>query len=409
MKLTAATIRALELPSGVQDKTFFDDDLAGFGVRVRAGGSRSYVVQYKVGSKNCRLPLGSVAALDPGKARSTAKDLLAAVRLGRDPAGEKLEQRQKADETFGAFLPKFLARQRARLKPRSMVEVDRFLTNYAKPLHGLPVTSIDRRLTAVHLTRIGDKHGPGAANRFRAALSTFFTWLGKEGLIEANPVLNTNKAPEAGERNRVLSDAEIKAIWKVAGDDQYGAIIKLLVLTGCRRDEIGGLCWSEVDFDSAVIALPPARTKNGQEHRVSLAPIALEILRQQPRREQPDGQPRDLIFGRAQRGYSGWSKSQRELNERLVEAGTPIESWWLHDLRRSLSTTMHDRLGVMPHIVEAVLNHISGHRSGVAGTYNLANYDGQKAVALRKWSDHIEALVTGKRPTAVVKQFRRRK
>jgi hypothetical protein len=111
MKLTTTAIRALKLPEGVKDNIFWDDDLPGYGVRLREGGSKNYVIQY--GSKSRKMTLGSVTALDPGKARSTAKDLLAAVRLRRDPAGEKLEQRQKAEETFGALLLAFLTRQRA--------------------------------------------------------------------------------------------------------------------------------------------------------------------------------------------------------------------------------------------------------------------------------------------------------
>ena len=403
MKLTAATIRALELPQGVQDKTFFDDELPGFGVRLRAGGSRSYVVQYKVGAKNCRLPLGSVTTIDPGKARSTAKDLLAAIRLGRDPAAEKLEQRHRADETFGAFLPRYLARQRARLKPRTMLEIERFLSVYAKPWHGRPVQEIDRRAVAIRLSDISEKHGPGAANRFRAAVSSYFNWLAREGIVESNVVSFTNKAPEGGNRERVLSDDEIAAIWRAAGDDQYGAIIRLLILTGARRDEIGHLRWSEIDLDDGTITLPGERTKNRREHRIPLAPLAVDILNAQPRRLQSDEMPRDLVFGYRERGYSGWSKSRGELDARMKEAGTSIPEWWLHDFRRTVSTTMHERLAVQPHVVEAVLGHVTGHRSGVAGVYNKAAYDDQKRIALQKWADHVETLVTGKRPSAVVK------
>ena len=209
MKLTTTTIRSLALPAGLPDETFFDDDLAGFGVRVRAGGSRTFVVQYKIGAKHRRMPLGAVAAIELGKARSTAKDLLAAVRLGRDPAGEKLEQRQKISTTFGALLPRFLARQRSRLKPRSYQEAKRHLVAHAKPLHDLAVEKIDRRTIAIRLAEIAERNGPAAANRVRASLSAYFAWLLREGILEANPVLNTNRAVEAGARSRVLADDEL--------------------------------------------------------------------------------------------------------------------------------------------------------------------------------------------------------
>ena len=132
------------------------------------------------------MPLGAVSAIELGKARSTAKDLLAAVRLGRDPAGEKLEQRQKVSTTFGALLPRFLARQRSRLKPRSYQETERHLLVHAKPLHGLGVEKIDRRTIAIRLAEL-EQNGPAAANRIRASLSAYFAWLLREGILESNP------------------------------------------------------------------------------------------------------------------------------------------------------------------------------------------------------------------------------
>ena len=152
MKITATSVRSLALPEGLREKTYFDDDLPGFGVRVRAGGSRTYVCQYKFGSQHRQLNLGAVGSIDIGKARATARDLLAAVRLGRDPAGEKIEARQQAAETFGALLQRYLARQRAKLKPRSYVETERHLLINAKPLHSRAVKSIDRRTIAALLS-----------------------------------------------------------------------------------------------------------------------------------------------------------------------------------------------------------------------------------------------------------------
>jgi hypothetical protein len=169
MKLTTATIRSLALPAGSAEKTFFDDDLAGFGVRVRAGGSRTFVVQYKIGAKHRRMPLGSVAAIELGKARAAAKDLLAAVRLGRDPAGEKQEQRRRTAFTFGALLPRFLERQRARLKPRSFQEANRHLVAHAKPLHDLAraARAISCSATASVAGRIGADRKPISTRGFK--------------------------------------------------------------------------------------------------------------------------------------------------------------------------------------------------------------------------------------------------
>jgi integrase len=175
----------------------------------------------------------------------------------------------------------------------------------------------------------------------RASLSAYFSWLAREGYIDANPAAFTNRAVENGARNHVPSDADLRAIWLALDDDEYGAILKLLLLTGARRDEIGGLRWSEVNLDTAKITLPPARTKNKREYVIPLSEPALTILKAQPRRSGSDGTPRDHIFGRGiERGYQGWSKSKAELDARITEAhhGKALKEWRLHDFRRSFST-----------------------------------------------------------------------
>jgi integrase len=395
MKLTTAAIRSLTLPPGVADRTFFDDALPGFGLRLRAGGSRNYVVQYKIGATHRRLVLGSTAALEIGKARAAARNILAAVRLGQDPAGEKLQQRAQIAETFGALLPRYLAQQRDRLKPRSYQEVERHLLVHARPLHGRAVAQIDRRQIALRLGELIDKNGPGAAGGVRRSLSAYFSWLLREGLLDTNPVTHTNTFKIAA-RERVLNDVELAAIWRALGEDQYGAIVKLLMLTGARRDEVASLRWDEIDLEGALITLPPVRMKGKRLHEIPLAPKALEILRAQPRRD------RELVFGYGVRGFQDWSGAKKDLEAQLAASGVVINNWRLHDLRRSISTTMHERLGVMPHIVEAVLAHSDGHLRGVAGVYNKSRYLDQKRRALEKWADHIEEIVSGRRAGTVV-------
>jgi integrase len=366
---------------------------------MRASGSQSFVLQYKFARKNRRFVLGSVTTLDLGKARTTAKDLLAKIRLGRDPAGERFALHAAAAETFGALLPRYLAFKRAKLKPRSFEEVERHLTNHAKPLHARGVESIDRRAIAVLLPSIAERCGPYAANSVRTSLSGYFVWLAREGIIESNPVAFTNKAAENGARERVLSDDEIASIWRAAGDSQYGSIIKLLILTGARRNEIAGLCWSEIDVDDALITLPGARTKNRRVHEIPLGSLALATIQAQPQRA------RDLVFGYGgSRGWQDWSGSKRD-----IDARANVSQWRLHDFRRTMSTVMHDRLDIQPHIVEAILGHISGHKGGVAGVYNHAAYRSQKRAALDKWAVFVETLVSGKIPTATVVKLRRRR
>jgi integrase len=410
MRLTAQTVRTVVLPAGVTDKVFFDRDLPGFGLRVRATGAKTWMIQYAIAGRTRRMMLGSTSVLDPGKARGNAKDLLAKVRLGGDPAGEKVEARARVGETVGALLPRFLERQRARLKPRSWQEVDRHLTAHAKPLHGYPITTIDRRAIATRLAEIEKASGPAASNRVRTSLSAFFSWAAREGYIDANPAAFTNKAVENGSRERVLADDELAAVWHGAGGDQYGAIVKLLMLTGARRDEIASLRWSEVDLDAATITLPPARTKNRREHVTPLSDQALAILGAQPHRIEVDGTERDHVFGYGRgRGWQGWSGSKADLDACIASArkGRGLE-WRLHDFRRSLSTALHERFGVPPHVVEAILGHV-GHKSGTAGVYNKALYLDDRRRALEHWGEHIVALASGKTADAKVVKLRRRK
>jgi hypothetical protein len=232
----------------------------------------------------------------------------------------------------------------------------------------------------------------------RTSLSAFFSWAAREGYIDANPAAFTNKAIENGSRERVLADDELAEIWHAAGRDQYGAIVKLLMLTGARRDEIAGLRWSEVDLDVATITLPPARTKNRREHVIPLSDQALTILEAQPRRVDADGTERDHVFGYGRgRGWQNWSGNKADLDKRIASARKSEGlDWRLHDFRRSLSTALHERFKVAPHVVEAILGHVGGHKAGVAGIYNKALYLDERRRSLDRWAAYIDALVSSK-------------
>jgi integrase len=392
MKLSKATA-STKVPAGKIEAFVWDDDIPGFGMRVRAIGTSFWIYQYRVGSKQRRISFGSTAAVSAQDARARAAKLYAEVKLGADPAGQKIESRARASETFEPTLKAYLTHKKTALKPRSYVEVERHLLTHAKRLHGLQMGKIDRRNVAALLTSVAAESGPTECNHVRASLGAFFTWAMREGLIESNPVIGTNKAAENGSRDRVLNASELRAIWNALADDDYSVIVKLLALTGQRREEIGGLRRSEIDLDKALIALPAARTKNKRPHDIPLSPPAVAILKDWLTRR-PDTD--EHVFGNGGKGgYQGWSKSKEALDRRVNEAGKTLPHWTPHDLRRTFSTVAHDELGIAPHVVEAVLNHVSGHRGGVAGVYNRALYAKEKANALARWSAHLEAIIDG--------------
>jgi integrase len=395
VRLTPQQVSALTLPPGKTDALYFDDAIPGLALRLRAGGKKSWVFQYRIGKKQRRLAFGTAAALTPHEARKRAALLHAEVKLGRDPADEKSKARTRASETFEAILPLFLSRQKERLRPRAYIEVERHLKVHAKRLHHLPLAGIARRDLAGVLTAVTAKLSGASANRVRTSLSSFFSWSIREGLIDTNPAAWTERREEAA-RTRLLTDDELRDIWAALRDDAYGDIVRLLVLTGARREEIGGLKWSEIDLAQGLIALPPERVKNRRAHEIVLSPPAVDILRSRARLTWPDGSPCDLVFGRGARGFADWVGSKADLDKRIRAArATDMPAWTLHDFRRLVSTTMHDRLGIAPHVVEAILGHV-GHQAGTAGRYNLALYREEKRRVLERWAAHIEALVSGK-------------
>jgi integrase len=385
MKLTQTSLPKLSLPSGKTDAIFFDDELPGLGVRVRAGGSRKFVVDYRQGGIRRRHTLGSAKVLTLEEARRKARKILVAIDDGKDPAAEKAQKRAAAGLIFGAVVDEYLAAQN-HLRPRSLINLTHHLKNHWKPLHRLPLSAVNRATVASHIRAIAKGSGIVAANRARSALSVFYAWCIGEGLCELNPVTGTNMAGEEKPRDRVLSDAELVAIWNALPDSDYGWIVKLLILTGQRRDEIGALRWSEIDLDAKLIELPADRAKNGVPHKVPLSDEALAVLKSCIRTS-----ARDYVFGEGENGFTGWSKAK----VRLDNATGINRPWVLHDLRRTAATRMAD-LGVMPHVVEAMLNHVSGHKSGIAGVYNHARYEPEKRAALELWASHIKAAVAAK-------------
>ena len=326
-----------------------------------------------------------VEVFSPDEARKVAREHLAKARLGQDPQREKHVARAQAKVTLTATIEAYLKAKQTELRPKSLDELTRYLRMHWRPLHGLPIHQIARRDIAARLGELVHESGPVAAARARGALSSLFAWAIGAGLAEQNPVIGTNQPAATRRRERVLSDAELADVWKACRDDDYGRIVRLLILTGARRQEVGGMRWNELDREQGIWTIPSERAKNGRAHALPLPTMAWEIIERIPQRADVEH-----LFGRGGRqGFVGFQKSKRMLDGRLM-----LSHWSAHDLRRTFATRLGD-LGTPPHVIEALLNHTSGFRRGVAGTYNRALYQNEMRAALAMWSDHLRSIVEG--------------
>ena len=383
MKLDAKSVAALKL-DGKNDAIFFDDDLRGFGYRIRLGANgklrRSWVAQYKRTGATRRMSQ-SAEKLGAEQARGWAKKVLAKVALGEDPQADSRARRDRDSLTMRSQVTEFLAAKKPELAERTFIETTRYLTDprYFGPLHKLPIDTITRRDIAARIVVIMRERGNPTATCARGTLSSFFTWCMKMGLTESNPTIGSVAPAGNGGRKRKLSDSELTSVWCACGDDDHGRIIRLLILTACRRAEIGDMSWSELD--DGTFTIPEARSKNGKAHTLPVLPMMSRIIR-----DVPHMAFRDQLFGVRGRGFTSWAQGKTALDER-----SGVTDWTVHDIRRSVATRMGD-LGVQPHVIEAVLNH---QRGGVAGVYNKSPYANEVRAALALWEDHIHALLTG--------------
>jgi integrase len=420
VRFTKPEIKKLTCPAGKAEVFFWDSVLPGFGLRAYASGRRQWVAQYRDSTgRTRRASFGDVKTVELDEAREAARSVLAKAELGADPQAEKKAARQAA--RIGALIEAYLADAQGRLKPRSYVEVKRHLNTHAKPLHHEAASAVGRAEVVKLLAGITKAGGPVAANRVRSSLSAMWVWGLRTGMIEGeNPVAYVPKPAAEAPRERTLTDAELALIWAATGEDHdHDRIVRLIMLTGARREEVAGMAWDEIE--AQLWTLPRARSKNGLPHEVPLGPLALaQLPARREKRPQADAgeasapgrakrEMRPLVFGRSEdEGFSGWSRCKERLDARIKKSRAeafeeahgrkptadevPPMAWTLHDLRRTLSTWMNEN-GVEPHIVEAVLNHASGAaKRGVAGVYNKAQYREPKRAAMALWEAHVRKV-----------------
>jgi integrase len=392
VKLVGTNLAALESDfagSGKSDRIYFDTEIKGFGLRFRSGGNRTWVLQYKVHGADRRLALGPYPGLTAKVARELAHDKLADIWKGNDPAATKRAARAEAQAqvTLRAVIDNYLSGQESKLRPSSLSEARRYLLRDWKGLHGWPLAEIQLPHVAAILDRL-EKTGAVAAARSRSYLSTAFRWAMARGYCTHNPVIATANPDPKTQRERVLNNVELRKVWDACADGgDYSTIVRLLILTGQRRTEVGGMAWSELDEDRAVWTIPAGRSKNNREHMLPLPDGFWNIIAGIKRRDGIDN-----IFGRRGVGFTNWSEPKAALERRC-----PIPAWTHHDLRRTFRTGL-GKLGIPPHIAELCINHSKG---GLIAVYDKHRYEGEIAAALAQWCEHLHSILEGTAPTVV--------
>jgi integrase len=412
MKLTALSVARLNPPPAGQ-VDYFDSAFPAFGLRVSVAGSRTYFVMTRVQGKLARLTIGKakISDDDPGislrDAREKAGELTDLASRGIDPRQLKQEERSanevRARNTFYAVAERFMEQY---VEPRLAVSTQR---EYRRTLFGgdttrlakRPIASITRADVRTVLDAMVARGSAGAANHTLAYLSKFFNWCAEKDLIEVPPTDRIKPPAPKNVGERTLSEAEIAEVWHAfdAEGGLFGRLFKLLLLTGQRRSEVGGMRWNELSKlggEEPLWEIPGSRTKNKRAHLVPLAPLPLSIIAELPQQHESDliftttGSTPMSGFGKVKERVDAWIANKRQ------EAGKkPMPEWDLHDLRRTMVTMMNERLRVAPHVVEACVNHISGGaKAGVAGVYNKAVYLDERREALRKWAGFVEVVVS---------------
>ncbi len=431
LKLTKTSVEAVS--PGAKDIYCWDAQLSRFGLRVTPAGSRIYLIQYRSRAvageppKTRRITIGHHGKpWTVDQARSEAKRLLAQVDLAGDPFADReadrlarraaidaaeIEALRLADrqrDTFKAVAERFIDLRAKR--NRSWQETERLLR------HGPVAQWGERHIGDIRRADVADlidgiaRRSPAIARATFAAVRPLFSWCLERDLITTSPCEGLRAPPRPKSRERVLTDDEIKLAWQ--GSDRlsglFGPLVKLLILTGQRRAEVAGMTWAELDLDAAIWRLPGDRTKNGRDHEVDLSDQALVVIADIPKTGP------HVFPARGEGAARGFSATKRQLNRRVREAGEaeldtgeePEElpdasTWRLHDLRRTAATGMA-ALGVAPHVVERVLNHVSGSQGGLVGVYQRHEYRTERKAALAAWGSKVETIVSGREePTNV--------
>lgn len=392
----------------------------GLGVRVTAGARKSsmegktYLCQYRRAGQKHRIPLGSCKAISLKAAREAVLAILGDVARGLDPDAKRKQDARDAKKradvealTLGVLIDKWEARHLSGKRPGYAIEAPRALRFAFKKHLTSPAANLTPKVVKATLNAIAD-FGKKATARLTGAYGrACYGWAIDEELLTENPFAGL-KLEAVPSRDRVLSDPELAAVWKATeAPGPYNRIVRLLLLTGQRRDEVAAMTWEEIAPDLSTWTIPGDRAKNGKAHIVPLSPQAQAILRAAPRFDRDGDDGPELVFPGRGGTFNGFSKAKKGLNQAIAETlkadakerGRPEKAaaparWTLHDLRRTCATGLQ-KLGVRLEVTEAALNHVSGSRAGVVGIYQRHDWADEKRAALTAWGARVAATIEG--------------
>lgn len=377
---------------------FQDEAIRGLSLRVSESGLKTWNVVFVRQSDDTkqRVKLGRYPEITLEKARTAALKMMTAIAEGGDPANDKKANRAALTiEALGAI---YLEKHAKRLK-KTWAQDERILQVEVYPRIGKMKAAQVKRRDLLDIIEAKAEAGHIAqSTQILAVIRKLFNWAVDSDYLQTSPAAGVKPRGKSVSRDRVLSKEEIRLIWNSLPDAKLNgktkAIIRLLFLTGQRSGEVSGMIRSEIDLNRPTWTIPGGRAKNGNPHVVPLSGVARKIV--ELALAEADENPDAPLFTRTGEAIES-NAIAKAVRLKLQVTDT---AWTAHDIRRTVATGLAE-LGIAPHIVEAVLNHVSGFKAGVAGTYNRHLYEPEKRRALDIWAEHLQAVVSGKQAVVV--------
>lgn len=379
-----------------RNEFLWDTDLRGFGAKITPAGFISYIIQFRMGGRESstqRYTIGPHGSpWTPATARAEAERLLILVARGIDPVDANKQRRREAvDLAFANYADLF---ERSCKGEGWQRLVERVIRLHLKPvLRKKPLPAITRSDVVTVLDRLPEEQIANRRNVF-AVMRRMFRWAVSRGDIERSPMEGMETPPPVRPRERWLQDEELRVIWEVAPECHrcFGPIVRLLILTGQRREEVSGMQWQELDRIERTWTLPGSRAKNREPNAIPLNDLAVAELDRQAKGLQWPRKGR--VFATSSgAGFTGYAKGKIKLDTIIAErCDDALPPWRLHDLRRTVATNFQ-RLGVRFEVTEAILNHVGTSRAGVAGIYQRYDWKKEKRDALDAWNGHLVRIL----------------